>query len=343
MPYPIAVPAADHLVRLPIALLLLSACAERRAPPGDSLAATTSLSTRLELEPDTESLRASTAGWQGSPDTLAWADSTARGDTTFYGKGRLVTNSQVLVDSQWIQVAAPPAGTGIPVGLLGLWRGTQLLDNSEIFTLSYGTENPGSLVQRIEISRARGMKMVTAMTGGARANYLSDGVFDMEKWKARMDRFNTPRIRDAVAQAVSEGILIGNSVMDEPFNDGGPGNERNSWGPKGTMSKARVDSMCAYVKEIFPTLPQGVFQDYRLEPTGSYRVCDFITSQYRVSKGSITEYRDGALELCRRDKHACSFAINVLDGGIPVKKLPGQKDFVEGDCPLTTTGGPGTY
>jgi hypothetical protein len=187
------------------------------------------------------------------------------------------------------------------------------------------------------------MKMVTAMTGGARANYLTDGAFDMEKWKARMNRFNTPRIRNAVAQAVSEGILIGNSVMDEPFNDGGPGNERNSWGPRGTMSKARVDSMCAYVKEIFPTLPQGVFHDYRLEPKGSYKVCDFITSQYRRSKGAVTEYRDGALELCRRDRHACSFAINVLDGGIPVDKTPGQKDYDEDDCPLTTTGGRGTY
>jgi hypothetical protein len=187
------------------------------------------------------------------------------------------------------------------------------------------------------------MKMVIAMTGGGRANYLTDGVFDMAKWQARVDRFNRPAIREAVAQAVSEGILIGNSVMDEPFNVGGPGNESNSWGPRGTMSKARVDSMCGYVKAIFPTLPQGVFQDYRLEPEGSYQVCDFITSQYRTAKGPLEEYRDGAMKLCRRDRRACSFALNVLDGGIQVKKTPGQKDYDEDDCPLTTTGGRGTY
>jgi hypothetical protein len=181
------------------------------------------------------------------------------------------------------------------------------------------------------------------MTGGARANYLTNGVFDMAKWQARMKAFDTPEIRQAVARAVSEGVLIANSVMDEPFNDGGPGNESNSWGPAGTMSKARVDSMCGYAKAIFPTLPQGVFQDYRLATGDSYLVCDFITSQYRAAKGPLLQYRDGALALCRRDHHACAFGINVLDGGIPVRRKPGQTDYMEGDCPLTTTGGRGTY
>ena len=138
-------------------------------------------------------------------------------------------------------------------------------------------------------------------------------------------------------------ILIGNSVMDEPFNDGGPGNEGNSWGPAGTMTKARVDSLCGYAKAMFPTLAQGVFHDYSLAADSSYRVCDFLTSQYRTSKGTLAAYRDGALALCRRDRHACSFSVNILDGGIPVRRAPGQTDYTAGDCPLTTTGGRGTY
>jgi hypothetical protein len=329
--------------RIPIALLLLAGCAERRAP-GDSLdAAAAPLSSGVDLQTAGSSLRVTSAGWRAPADTLAWSDSTTRGDTTFYGRGRLITSSVVLVDSQWIQVPAPPLRSGIPVGLLNMWRGTQLLDHSEIFTMTFGGETPQTLVARLSIARERGIRMVTAMTGGGRANYLTDGVFDMAKWRARMDRYNTPAIREAVAVAVSEGVLIGNSVMDEPFNDGGPGNESNSWGPAGTMNKARVDSMCVYAKTIFPTLPQGVFHDYRLAADSSYWACDFITSQYRTAKGPLEKYRDGALAVCRRDRIACSFAINVLDGGIQVKKTPGQKDYDEDDCPLTTTGGRGTY
>jgi hypothetical protein len=86
-----------------------------------------------------------------------------------------------------------------------------------------------------------------------------------------------------------------------------------------------------------------VFQDYRLSSDSSYKVCDFITSQYRTSKGPVTKYRDGALEVCKRDRHACAFAINVLDGGTRVRKALGQKDYAEGDCPVPATGGRGTY
>jgi hypothetical protein len=280
-------------------------------------------------------------------DTLAWADTAIRGDTTFLSRGKAVTTTAVVTDSQWIQVALPLVASGIPFGLFGVWDGTRLQPGAELLTMTYGAVTPATLLDRLALARTRGVKMVIALTGGARANYLTGGLFDMNKWKARMEGFNTPAIRAAVASAVSDGILIANSVMDEPFNDGGPGNEGNSWGPAGTMSKARVDSLCGYAKAMFPTLPQGVFQDYRLAPETSYQVCDFITSQYRTTKGSLIDYRDGALALCRRDRHACSFAINVLDGGIQAsrRKPDGtvKTDYAPADCPLATTGGRGTY
>jgi hypothetical protein len=241
------------------------------------------------------------------------------------------------------EMAAPPRQKGIPFGLFGTWDGTDLRPGSEVLTMTYGMERPGTILSRIAYARKRGLRMVTVMTGGGRARYLTDGVFDMEKWKAVMDRFDAPDIKAGVAQAVADGTLIGNVVMDEPFNEGGRGNEKNSWGPRGTMNKARIDQMCGYAKSIFPTLPQGVFHDYSLAKETPYRVCDFITSQYRTRKGSLEEYRNGALELCKRDHIACSFAINVLDGGTPVKKHPGQDDYEPGDCPVPSTGGKGTY
>lgn len=312
---------------LPVLLVLLTACSDRAERPKGA------------------PVRASALGSisAGSGDTLHWADTTRRGDTTFFSRGRVITTNVVLIDSQWIRISVPKVVAGIPAGLFGSWDGTRLRPNTAVFNMTHGAESAATLLARLALARSGGVRMLTAMTGGARANYLTDGVFDMEKWKARMNTFNTPEIRAAVAQAVSEGTLIGNSVMDEPFNDGGPGNEANRWGPRGTMSKARVDSMCGYARSIFPTLPQGVFQDYRIASDSSYRVCDFITTQYRVSKGSVTDYRDGALALCKRDGHACSFALNVLDGGIPVRKTLGKTDYAPDDCPLTTTGGRGTY
>ena len=68
--------------------------------------------------------------------------------------------------------------------------------------------------------------------------------------------------------------------MDEPNVSGG--GDGNTWGPPGTMTKARVDSLCADTKAMFPTLPVGVQHRYDVfEPTKSYRVCDFVGQPIR--------------------------------------------------------------
>jgi hypothetical protein len=257
------------------------------------------------------------------------------------GTFRVIATVGTLADTSAITVTVPLGSggvSGIPFGPFATWDSLTIKPNTELFNLSHTGYTPDLILARIDIARAAGVAQLPAMTGGARANYLTDGVFDMAKWKARMDRYNTSAIKAAVAAAVADGTIIGNSVMDEPFNTGGPGNEGNSWGPAGTMTKARVDSLCAYVKTIFPTLPTGVFHDHRdFEPTKSYKVCDFIIAQYRSQKGSVQEFRDGALALGQRDGHAIAFSLNILDGGIQA-----VRDGLW-NCPLTTTGGRGTY
>jgi hypothetical protein len=177
--------------------------------------------------------------------------------------------------------------------------------------------------------------MFIQMTGGHEP-YLTNGVFDMAKWKATMDTYNTPTLKQAVAAAVADGTIIGNSVMDEPHVSGlGDG---NTWGPKGTMTKARVDELCAYVKGMFPTLPVGVVHQHHIfEPTKSYRTCEFIVSQYTSRFGSVTAFRDSALAYGRRDGIAIAFSMNIINGGI---QSPRDGSW---NCPLTTTGGRGTY
>ena len=220
-------------------------------------------------------------------------------------------------------------GTGIPFGFFGGRRAAESERGAEAFSLTVGAQPPRTIVDQIRTAQAAGKKLILAMAGGAHRQYLTDGVFDMSKWMRRMDEYNTPAIRRAVAEGVGSGAVIGNSVMDEPNNT----SPDNSWGPKGTMTKARVDSMCAYAKAIFPTLPVGVVHDYRaFDPKNTYSVCDFVISQYTEGRGSVTAYRDGGLEFARRNGIAIAFSINILDGGTRVK-----------DCPVPETGGRGTF
>ncbi len=259
------------------------------------------------------------------------------------GAFRVIANSGPLADTSTVTVTAIPvavspktavlpvsritSGAGIPFGPFGGWNGSIPKRNTEDFTLVMGGVDAGSIIGRIGAARSRGLRLIIALTGGGHANYKTDGVFDVTKWEAKMSTYNTPAIQTVVADAVADGTLIGNILMDEPANT----SPDNSWGPAGTMNKERVDSLAVYAKAIFPTLPMGVTLDYRIWNERSFRVIDFQVSQYRLAKGSVTDYRDGALALGARDGHSILFSMNILDGG---KRSP--------DCPVPETGGPGT-
>ena len=249
------------------------------------------------------------------------------------GTFRVIATAGGLADTAVVSLtrSSPSGGgAGIPFGPFGVWEGDATLkSNVEAFTLSVGTVTPETIRPRLAVARGRGMKLILAMTGGAHARYMTGGIFDMAKWKAAMDRYDTGDIKAAVAEGVADGTIVGNSVMDEPQNTSAD----NSWGPPGTMSKPRVDEMCGYAKSIFPTLPVGVVHDHRmLDPGKNYTVCEFVLSQYREAKGPVTAFRDGGVAFAARSGVAIAFSLNILDGGT---RMSG--------CPAPATGGPGTY
>jgi hypothetical protein len=210
-----------------------------------------------------------------------------------------------------------PDSRGVPFGAFQLMRA-----HADPGPLNLSTEanSAKTIIRQIDAARKLGVRLVLVLTGGAHALYMSDinGVyqFDRAKWDAQLMTFDTPAIRDAIARAVEEGTVIGANVMDEPYVWGGPEGEGNTWGPKGTMTKARVDSLCAAVQELFPTLPAGVGHQHQLfEPGKRYRVCQFIEDQYSASYGNVTAWRDEGLEMAKRDGYTNLFSMNVLNGG----------------------------
>jgi hypothetical protein len=223
---------------------------------------------------------------------------------------------------------------GIPYGVFDLWStGTQIQNSgTAAFGASHDYVPPSEMASHIAAARAQGVHLVLPMTGGSHDSYKTNGVFDLAKWQAAVDGYNTPAIQAAIADGVADGTIIGNSVMDEPQQSG---TDSKAWGPVGTMTKARVDSLCGYVRTVFPTLPAGVVHDHAaFDPGNSYQVCEFFIPQYAARKGSVTAWRDAALAMAARDGMAVVFSINLLDGGV-------QDKTGAWDC--AGTGGIGTH
>jgi hypothetical protein len=233
---------------------------------------------------------------------------------------------------------------GIPFGPYGAWDQTTRQPNTGMFTASLEGTSPGQIVELLAAARKANKRLILAMTGGAHSlnnpgNYLSkiDGVlqFDFAKWKARMNQYNTPAIRSALAEDAerAQPTVLGNSVMDEPNVWAAPGTDGNTWGPEGTMDKGRVDELCAYGKKIFPGLPMGVTHQWQWLNDKSYQQLDFLVSQYATRKGPVAAYRDGGLKLAARDGHAIGFSMNLLNGGMQDR---------DGTWDCKGTGGKGT-
>src|SRR5215213_8489669 len=136
------------------------------------------------------------------------------------GTYRIIATSGALADTSAITVTSPLGSatpTGVPFGPYDTWAGdTSLEPNTGFFTAGIGSINATNIVARLDVARLNRKRLVLAMTGGSHSNYLTDGVFDLAKWQAKMESYNTPAIKAAVAAAVSDGTIIGNSVMDEP-------------------------------------------------------------------------------------------------------------------------------
>jgi hypothetical protein len=255
------------------------------------------------------------------------------------GSYRVIVSSRGIADTAIVTLSAPVRVQAMrsadPVGIP--FGAAQLLSSGASTTplgMSMDGYTPAILPAKLAEARSKRIRVLMNLTGGAHWNYLTGGSFDITKWEGTMGRYNTSDIKALVAAAVADGTILGASVMDEP-NAHGLG-DGNTWGPSGTMTKARVDSMCGYVKAMFPTLPVGVAHQHgAFEPNKSYRVCDFIIDQYSSRAGEVTPFRDEGLALAKRDGHAIIFSMNVLNGGIQAARHGGW------DCPVPETGGRG--
>ncbi|HKU63246.1 MAG TPA: hypothetical protein VJQ44_18745 [Gemmatimonadales bacterium] len=305
-PPPPPAPTLDQVVLSPATLALTTGATARFAAYGRN-----SLGDSVAVE-----VTYSASGGSISSDGLYTAGSSGGSFRVIASAGTVADTTPVTLTSPFLPAPPPSTGRSMPFGASQVWNslGTS---STDAYDLAHEGVRAGGIIQRIADARARHVRLLLNMTGG-HDPYMStiDGVlqFDMQKWRDSMRTYNSADIKDAVAKAVADGVIIGNSVMDEPHVIGlGDG---NTWGPAGTMTKARVDSMCAYVKTIFPTMPVGVVHQHQnFEPTKSYRVCEFLVDQYQQSFGDVTAWRDAGLAMGQRDNMRILFGANELNGG----------------------------
>ena len=264
-------------------------------------------------------------------DTTFVFDTTFVLDTTFVFDTIPVYDTVVVYDT--VIVTRPPtspSGTarGKPFGPASLLEASVTAPFT--FAANTSSNTPSTLVEKLAEARARGLKIQPTFPCGPHSatslGYCltvgADGIprFDINKWNARIALYNTPEVRAAVATAWADGTLLGFHIMDEPWvtgqDDGSGVVVGNTWGPAGTMTKARVDGLCSTIKALFPDVPVGTSDNLTAwEPTKDYAVCDFGQFQYSTRFGPIITWRDAVIARAQRGGYQATFSFNPINGG----------------------------
>jgi hypothetical protein len=271
------------------------------------------------------------AGACDSADNLATTEPVSQFDSVSADVPATPATDSVATDSSIVAFEPTQASvryTGIPFGPFGLWGSATTTSTAGLaFSGSHNYTSASNIITQISAARNKSHRLVLAMTGGPSYNYTTNGKFDFNKWKRKMNTFNTSAIRRAVAAGVYDGTITGNALIDEP--------ETRQWG--GVITKRLLDQMASYAKAIFPTLPMGVNYGptgYQWRASERYNVVDYTLNQYAwwITRGNVTAWRDKVRAQASRDGVKVGFSLNVLNGGV--------QDRTGWDC--RGTGGLGT-
>jgi len=162
---------------------------------------------------------------------------------------------------------------------------------------------PGALVSTLSAIKARGGKVVLMFAGNERY-YKTNGRFDFNKWKQRVNRFKGVNF----SQFIKDGTVIGHYLIDEP-------NDSHNWGSP--ISGATLEAMAKYSKSLWPGMPTIVRTEssYLAKFSTRYVNLDAAWAQYVTRKGSASDFIRRNIADAQKKGLGLITGLNVMRGG----------------------------
>ena len=223
-------------------------------------------------------------------------------------------------ESITVETAPPVYPFGPHIGSSGGWEMV-----TDPFTTAHINGFRDRVIADLNGARADGKTLILNIAGGTGSYTNPDETFNLELWKADLDRFAdidfTPWIED--------GTLLVHYLISEPMS-------RSQWGGE-VITVEILDEMARYSKQLWPNLPTTV----REQPTdlilhaGGYETpvegwewtyLDSGWARYLVRKGPIDEFIEAEVAAAKAQGLGLLFGLNVLQGGDGSSEIKGYKD-----------------
>lgn len=207
-------------------------------------------------------------------------------------------------DSTGVPIQPPPSGpppehVGIAFGPYHLPAG--LFGGEHSATLR--SANILDLLVDLEAARRAGARVILSFVGNERRYRDDNNHFSMAKWKGRVDRFGGFDI----SSYIQDGTVIGHYILDEPHDP-------SNWG--GTVvTRAQVDEMAKYSKEIWPGLPTIIRGWPEFLKGYQYQYLDAAWAQYSDRFGDVDTFIASNVRDARAAGLSLVVGLNLLGGG----------------------------
>jgi hypothetical protein len=251
-------------------------------------------------------------GDEGEQITTSWTDSTRRGDTAYFTRGRVVTTLQVFTDSNW--TVSPPVRLGLPNGP---WN----LPADSLCTLGYTgtTVNVNASTVLPILDRTRQCRARTF--ANVRRNRLKDasGTLSVQAARAELDTWPWAGLCSRVKDSTIIAFLIGDDVSNA------------EWGPAPLPVRlAQWDSIAGAIHVRCPGAPIALRAlPTVLEARTSWQWLTTGWAQYTgpVRHGTPEKFFGAQVASAGRQRLGLVAGVNLLNGGCgPVERnrcLPG--------------------
>jgi hypothetical protein len=206
----------------------------------------------------------------------------------------------ITIDPTSDQPLASAFAGGIPFGNFA----QPISQLGSIYNGAHENSTPTGLLKELQASKARGGKVILALSGAPRYYVDGAGNFSLTKWKERVNRFRNVNFRSYI----EDGTIVGHYLIDEP-------NDAANWNGR-EVSAGTVEEMARYSKSLWPTMVTIV----RAEPKHmgtNHRYLDAAWAQYLYRRGNVNEYIKDVVGDAQRRGLALVVGMNVLKGGSP--------------------------
>jgi hypothetical protein len=255
--------------------------------------------------------------------TTPWADTTKRGDTTFYSSGRVITTLVVHTDSQW--AVRPPVILGLPYGP------TQLPPDS-LCTLGYTGTTLAVIAGTVlrDLQRTRDCQARTFPQ--IRRAKLKDSNGNLSVQAARAELEGWPWAE--LCHRVQDSTIIAFHIGDDVTAD--------EWGSAPLATRlAQWDSIAGLVQARCPDAPVVIRAlPTQLEARPNWQWLTTAWAQYpgpRPRSGSPEQFFSSQVASAKRQQLGLVAGVNLLNGGcgpatlgrclpdVPGTTLPGTR------------------